>query len=90
MTEIDKQIEAMGYEEHVIDLCLGYIVYENKEQDHEVTIEWDDEDENCHIFSQTITREKDWFGHTYQMPMGLSIRESDIFIAKIDEMRHKS
>lgn len=67
MTDIDKQIESLGYEIRVSDLSCCYIVYENKKQDQEVIIEWEDDDmpvECCKIFSQTITRVKDWLGHT--------------------------
>lgn len=67
MTEIDRRIMALGYEIRVSDLSCCYIVYENKKQDQEIIIEWDDESiEYCRIFSQTITRIKDWFGHTTQ------------------------
>lgn len=34
---IDEQIKALGYEEHVRDISCCYIVYENKEEDTEVT-----------------------------------------------------
>ena len=34
MTDIDKQIESLGYEIRVSDLSCCYIVYENKKQDH--------------------------------------------------------
>lgn len=79
MTDIDKQIESLGYEIRVSDLSCCYIVYENKKQDQEVIIEWEDDDtpvECCKIFSQTITRVKDWLGHTNQMPMALTIQEA--------------
>ena len=33
MTDIDKQIESLGYEIRVSDLSCCYIVYENKKQD---------------------------------------------------------
>lgn len=90
MTEIDRRIESLGYEVRVIDLPCGYIVYENKKQDQEIVIEWDDEDDYCKIFSQTISRVKDWFGNTIQEPNALTIREAEIFIAKINEMRNES
>ena len=44
MTDIDKQIESLGYEIRVSDLSCCYIVYENKKQDQEVIIEWEDDD----------------------------------------------
>lgn len=64
-----------------------------KKQDQEVIIEWEDDDmpvECCKIFSQTITRVKDWLGHTNQMPMALTIQEVEIFVAKIKELRKES
>lgn len=64
-----------------------------KKQDQEVIIEWEDDDtpvECCKIFSQTITRVKDWLGHTNQMPMALTIQEAEIFVAKIKELREGS
>lgn len=93
MTDIDKQIESLGYEIRVSDLSCCYIAYENKKQDQEVIIEWEDDDmpvECCKIFSQTITRVKDWLGHTNQMPMALTIQEAEIFVAKIKELREGS
>ena len=51
MTEIDRRIMALGYEIRVSDLSCCYIVYENKKQDQEIIIEWDDESiEYCRIF----------------------------------------
>lgn len=91
MTEIDRRIMALGYEIRVSDLSCCYIVYENKKQDQEIIIEWDDESiEYCRIFSQTITRIKDWLGHTTQTPKALTIQEAEIFVAKIKEMRSES
>lgn len=91
MTEIDRRIMALGYEIRVSDLSCCYIVYENKKQDLEIIIEWDDESiEYCRIFSQTITRIKDWLGHTTQTPQALTIQEAEIFVAKIKEMRSES
>lgn len=91
MTEIDRRIMALGYEIRVSDLSCCYIVYENKKQDQEIIIEWDDESiEYCRIFSQTITRIKDWLGHTTQTRQALTIQEAEIFVAKIKEMRSES
>lgn len=91
MTEIDRRIMALGYEIRVSDLSCCYIVYENKKQAQEIIIEWDDESiECCRIFSQTITRIKDWLGHTTQTPQALTIQEAEIFVAKIKEMRSES
>ena len=87
MTDIEKQIEAMGYEVRVSDMLNDYIVYENKKGDQEVTLEWDDEDQYCMIHSQTISREKDWLGLTHQMPMPLTICEAEIFMARLKELR---
>jgi hypothetical protein len=50
MSKIDKEIEALGFEIRVLDLSCGYIVYENKQSDSEIIIEWDDEEEYCKIF----------------------------------------
>ena len=87
MTDIEKQIENIGYEIRVIDMSCQYIVYENKKSDQEVILEWDDEDQYCMIHSQTISREKDWIGQTYQMPMALTICEAEIFMARLKELR---
>lgn len=64
-----------------------------KKQDQEAIIEWEDDDmpvECCKIFSQTITRVKDWLGHTNQMPMALTIQEAEIIVAKVKELREGS
>ena len=92
MTEIDRRIIDLGYEIRVSDLSCCYIVYENKKQDQEIIIEWDDDEsiEYCRIFSKTITRVKDWLGHTTQTPQALTIQEAEIFAAKIKEMRIES
>ena len=87
MTDIEKQIENMGYEIRVIDMLNKYVVYENKKEDQEITIEWDDEDQYCMLFSETISREKDWLGHTRQMPQALTICELEIFTARLKELR---
>lgn len=87
MTDIEKQIEAMGYEVRVSDMSNEYIVYENKKCDQEVTLEWDDEDQYCKIFSQTISREKDWLGRTHQMSQALNICEAELFTARLKELR---
>ena len=88
MTDTEKkQIENMGYEIRVSDMLCNYVVYENKKEDQEIILEWDDEDQYCMLFSQTISREKDWLGHTRQMPKALTIRELEIFTARLKELR---
>lgn len=87
---IDTRIESIGYKIRMADLLACYIVYENEKDDKEVIIEWDDDEEYCLIFSQTISRLKDWTGNTYQMPTALSIQEAGVFIEKINEMRTES
>lgn len=42
MSKIDKEIDALGFKIRVLDLSCGYIVYENKQSDSEIIIEWDD------------------------------------------------
>lgn len=90
MTDIEKQIENMGYKVRVTDMINNYIVYENKKEDQEIILELDDEDQYCLIFSETISREKDWFGHTRQMPQALNICELEIFTARLKELREGS
>ena len=87
MTNIDKQIEAIGYKILRADLNINSIVYVNKEQDYEVTIQWDDNDQDCLIYSNTISQQKDWYGCLYKEPIGLNISELRLFMSKIDEMR---
>ncbi len=87
MTDCEKQIESIGYKVRVSDNNNCYIVYENKKQDQEVILEWDYEEQYCLIFSQTISREKDWLGDAYQAPMALTICEAEIFTARLKELR---
>lgn len=87
MTDIDKQIESIGYKIQDINLKNGYIIYENKELDYEVTIQWDDNDQDCLIYSNTISQQKDWHGNLYKEPIGLTISEIKIFMSKIEELR---
>ena len=89
MTDIEKQIENIGYEIRVVDMTCQYAVYENKKEDQEIILEWDDEDQYCMLFSQTISREKDWIGQTHQMPMALTICELEIFTARLKELRER-
>ena len=89
MTDCEKQIESIGYKVRVSDNNNCYIVYENKKQDQEVILEWDYEDQYCYIFSQTISRKKDWLGHTYQVSMPLTICEAEIFTARLKELRER-
>ena len=90
MTDTEKQIENIGYEIRVIDMLNNYVVYENKKEDQEIILEWDDEDQYCLLFSETISREKDWLGHTRQMPIALNICELEIFTARLKELREGS
>ena len=87
MTNTEKQIKDMGYEIRVIDTIHAYVVYENKKEDHEIILEWDDEDQCCLLFSKTITRVKDWLGRAQQMPIALDICELEIFTARLRELR---
>lgn len=87
MTDIDKQIESIGYKIQDINLKNGYIIYENKESDYEVTIQWDNNDQDCLIYSNTISQQKDWYGNLYKEPIGLTISEIKIFMSKIEELR---
>lgn len=80
MTDTEKQIENMGYEIRVSDMLNNYVVYENKKEDQEITLEWDDEDQYCKLFSQTISREKE----------ALNICELEIFTARLRELREGS
>lgn len=90
MTNIDEQIKALGYESVDTNLFIGYMIYENKSADQEVTIEWGDDIEDCLIFSESLSKNKDWFGDLYESPMGLNVQEAELFIAKIKEMRNES
>ena len=87
MTNIDKQIEKIGYKIRSIDRRINSIVYENIYQDQEITIEWDVDDQDCFIFSNTITEQRNWYGQLYKEPMGLTINEIQLFMSKIQELR---
>lgn len=87
MTGIEKQIENMGYEIRVSDMLNNYVVYENKKEDLEIILEWDEEDQYYLLFPQTISREKDWLGHARQMPKALTMHELEIFTARLKELR---
>ena len=87
MTYIDKQIESIGYKIQDINLKNGYIIYENKELDCEVTIQWNNDDQDCLIYSNTMSQQKDWYGNLYKEPIGLTISEIKIFMSKIEELR---
>ena len=82
MTYIDKQIESIGYKIQDINLKNGYIIYENKELDCEVTIQWNNDDQDCLIYSNTMSQQKDWYGNLYKEPIGLTISEIKIINRK--------
>lgn len=90
MSKIDKEVETLGYEIRATNLSCGYIVYENKQLDKEIIIEYDEEEEYCHMLAQTISRIKDWFGQTFQEPQVLTIREIEVFTTKMNELRNES
>ena len=85
MTNIDKKIEKIGYKIRHINRRINSIVYENIYQDQEITIEWGADDQDCFIFSNTITEQRDWYGQLYKEPMGLTITEIRLFRSKIQE-----
>lgn len=87
MTEIDRRISALGYKLYRHDGDSKFADYRNENTDTSVEIEWDDEDDNCKIFAQTISCDMDYYGHYCQRPACLSIRECNAFEAKINEMR---
>ena len=87
MTNIDKKIEKIGYKIRRINRRINSIVYENIYQDQEITIEWGADDQDCFIFSNTITEQRDWYGQLYKEPMGLTINEIRLFMSKIQELR---
>ena len=87
MTNIDKKIEKIGYKIRRINRRINSIVYENIYQDQEITIEWNVDDQDCFIFSNTITEQRNWYGQLYKEPMGLTISEIQLFMSKIQELR---
>lgn len=91
MTEVDKQIESMGYEVKNANLSCCSMVYENRSINQEVVLEWDYEnDEDCLIFSQTIAEGRDWYGTPYKIPVALTIHEAEVFVAKLKELKAES
>lgn len=87
MTKVDEVIKALGYEKKESNMPYKYAVYENNSTDTRVEIEWDDDDEDCKIFPQTISMYRDWYGHLNHEPGCLNIEEMTAFVAKIQELR---
>lgn len=87
MSHIDYEIKSLGYEEVKIDFLCNYIVYQNKQDDTEVTIQWDMDDSECLIYVQTISEIADFYGNLIREPMGLTCKEYEVFHSKIQECR---
>lgn len=89
---IDERLSELGWVCKEVNNRCSYIVYQNEEEDRSVTIEvgvWiGDEDltEDCYIHSESISTERDWYGCRRNEPRGLTLKETNRRVSKIEEM----
>ena len=82
--DIDDEIRALGYELVKIDKSSCYVVYHNSEANQEIELDYYPEEPVLH--TNTISEATDWFGQTYQEPVGLSLEELEVFTKKLKEL----
>ena len=69
------------------DDLVGYLVYENPDDDHHVELDYDGKE--WFIHSGSMSKIKDYYGVEIREPMGMTYEECKAFLDKIDEMRSK-
>lgn len=90
MADTEKQIKDMGYELRVKDTVCNYAIYENKRIDQEIILEWDEDDQYCLLFSESLSRSDDWMTHPQSTPTALNIRELELFTARLKELQKEA
>lgn len=81
-TEIDIKIKKLGFELYSNNGAIGTCIYRNWNEDHEIELQRDP----LMIYSRTISTDKDYLGHKYNSPMGLTFEEASVFLAKLKEL----
>lgn len=80
----DEKLKMLGFELVRTEPRAGYAVYENEQDDQRVEISL--AGNRPIIYSETISEERDYYGHPYHSPMGMTEEEFRAFLDKIDEL----
>lgn len=83
----DERLKQLGFVLIKQDDLVGYLVYENPDDDH--CVELDYNGEGWFIHSGSMSKIKDYDGVEIREPMGMSYEECKAFLDKIDEMKSK-
>lgn len=83
----DEMLMEIGFVLMEQDDLVGYLVYENPDDDHHVELDYDGE--QWFIRSGSMSKIKDYYGVEIREPMGMTYEECKAFLDKIDEIRSK-
>ena len=81
----DEQLKQLGFSLIAQDDLVGYLVYENPDDDHHMELDYDGEE--WFIHSGSMSKIKDYDGVEIREPMGMKYEECKAFLDKIDEMK---
>ena len=81
----DEKLKTLGFELVAQYDTVGTLIYENKEDDQRVELNYDGDDWLIH--SYTISEYTDWYGNLFNRPIGMKYEECKAFLDKIDEMK---
>ena len=84
---VDERLTELGFVLMEQDDLVGYLVYENPDDDHHVELDYDGKEWFRH--SGSMSKIKDYDGVEIREPMGMTYEECKAFLDKIDGMRSK-
>ena len=89
-TEVDEQIKKLGFVLFAVHRDTGTSIYHNSD-DHKVILQCVNNcREECLIYSNSISEDHDYFGQSFNRPMGMSLDETLIFSKKLEELLNDS
>lgn len=83
----DEKLKQLGFVLIKQDNLVGYLVYENPDDDHCVELDFDGKE--WFIHSGSMSKIQDYYGVEIREPMGIKYEECKAFLDKIDEMKSK-
>lgn len=83
--QADERLRQLGFMLIEKDNRVGYLVYENPDDDHHVELDYDGEE--WFIHSGSMSKIKDYDGVEIREPMGMKYEECEAFLGKIDELK---
>lgn len=81
----DDKLKELGFELKEVVENGGYAVYVNEKDDQRVEISFDGD--RWIIYSETLSEQLDYYGHTYRSPIGMTYEECEALLNKIDELK---